>query len=112
MFGLPLLVDHHEIEKVAERLSKETGSIVTGAQVILAWSQIGGHSVIPKSVTPSRIRENFKEVSLDSEDVAAIHAIGKVPRRFNIPYVANKPRWPIDIFGEPEEKEAPHRVMM
>lgn len=40
MFGLPLLVDHHEIEKVAERLSKETGSIVTGAQVMYGLDQI------------------------------------------------------------------------
>ena len=111
-FDLPLLVKHPEIVAVAESVSKKTGSPVSGAQVILAWSQIGEHSVIPKSVTPSRIRENFQEIELDESQIAKIDAIGNVPRRFNTPLATYKPRWNIDIFGEKEEKNAKHAVIL
>lgn len=83
--NIPLLVAAPEIKAVAERLSKAKGKDVTPAQVILAWSCIGGHSVIPKSVTPSRIRENFQEVELDKEDVESVNDLGNTPKRFNIP---------------------------
>ncbi|RMZ68783.1 hypothetical protein GMOD_00002631 [Pyrenophora seminiperda CCB06] len=107
MFGVPLLVQHDTIKEIASRIG------ATPAQVILAWAQVGGHSVIPKSVTASRIQENFKEVELSKEDFEKVEEIGKKePRRFNIPYVANKPRWPVNIFNEPEEKEAPHKVIV
>lgn len=58
----------------------------------LAWSQVGGHSVIPKSVTPSRIQDNFKEIELTAEEVAKVSTLGKDRRRYNTPYVASK--WP------------------
>lgn len=107
MLGVPLLVQHDAVKEVASRIG------ATPAQVILAWSQVGGHSVIPKSVTTSRIQENFKEIELSKEDFEKIEAIGKAePRRYNIPYIANKPRWPINIFGEPEEQQAPHKVII
>ncbi|KAF2017210.1 Aldo/keto reductase [Aaosphaeria arxii CBS 175.79] len=107
MLGVPLLVQHNTIKEIASRLG------ASPAQVILAWSQVGGHSVIPKSVTASRIQENFKEIELSKEDFDAVENIGKVePRRFNIPYIANKPRWPVNIFGTPEEQEAPHKVIL
>jgi len=106
MFNEPLLVQHDTIKEVAKANS------ATPAQVILAWAQVGGHSVIPKSVTASRIQENFKEIELSKEDFEKVESIGKEPRRFNIPYVANKPRWPVNIFGEPEEKDAPHKVIV
>ncbi|KAJ4360387.1 uncharacterized protein N0V89_000949 [Didymosphaeria variabile] len=107
MLGLPLLVQHDTVKEVA------AANKATPAQVILAWAQVGGHSVIPKSVTASRIQENFREIELSKEDFEKIEEIGKKePRRFNIPYVANKPRWPINIFGEPEEKDAPHKVVV
>ncbi|KAJ9191461.1 hypothetical protein DTO164E3_6428 [Paecilomyces variotii] len=112
MVNAPLLVTRPEVKEVAEKVSKRTGSEVTPAQVILAWSQVGGHSVIPKSVTPSRIRENFKEIELQDDEFAAIESIGKQPRRYNVPYASYKPRWPIEIFGEPEEKSAPHKVVL
>ncbi|EDU49480.1 ARA1 Aldo keto reductase related to diketogulonate reductase [Pyrenophora tritici-repentis] len=107
MVGEPLLVQHDTIKEIASRIG------ATPAQVILAWAQVGGHSVIPKSVTASRIQENFKEVELSKEDFEKVEEIGKKePRRFNIPYVANKPRWPVNIFNEPEEKDAPHKVIV
>ncbi|RJE23096.1 aldehyde reductase [Aspergillus sclerotialis] len=110
MIGMPLLVTRPEVKEVAEEASKRTGQTVTPAQVILNWSQVGGHSVIPKSVTPHRIVENFQEVNLTPEEIAKVTAIGKEPRRFNIPYTANKPRWNINIFGEDEEKPATYKV--
>jgi L-glyceraldehyde reductase len=84
--GLPLLVSSDEVKAVADNLSKKQGKTVTPAQVILAWSQIGGHTVIPKSVTKARIAENFQEVELDDEAIAALNKLGEKPQRFNIPY--------------------------
>ena len=112
MIGVPLLVTRPEVKEVAESASKRLGTEVTPAQVILAWSQVGGHSVIPKSVTPSRIVENFKEIELTADEVAKVSELGKERRRYNTPLVANKPRWDINIFGEPEEAPATHKVIV
>lgn len=108
-FDIPLLITRPEIKAIAEKKG------ATPAQVILAWSQIGGHSVIPKSVTPARIAENFKEIELDEEDVKAIKEFSdkhEGRRRYNVPYTANKPRWSINIFDEPEERSAPNKSII
>ncbi|WP_275593201.1 aldo/keto reductase [Streptomyces deccanensis] len=63
----------------------------TPAQVVLRWHLQLGNVVIPKSVTPSRIKENIEvfDFSLDTEDIAAISAlnedrrIGPDPATFN-----------------------------
>ncbi|KAJ5889066.1 hypothetical protein N7495_009107 [Penicillium taxi] len=109
---VPLLITRPEIKEVAEAVSERTGEEVTGAHVILAWSQIGGHSVIPKSVTPSRIRANFKEIELTPEEVEKVNVLGNNRKRYNLPYALYKPRWNIDIFGEPEEKSAGYKVIV
>lgn len=51
----------------------------TPAQVIIAWHLALGNVVIPKSVTPERIVENFAalDVKLDDEDVEAINGLSK-----------------------------------
>ena len=49
----------------------------TAAQVVIAWHLAIGNVVIPKSVTESRIRENYAalDVSLDETDVQAINGL-------------------------------------
>ncbi|MEW2248263.1 MULTISPECIES: aldo/keto reductase [unclassified Streptomyces] len=51
----------------------------TPAQVVLRWHLQLGNVVIPKSVTPSRIKENIEvfDFSLDDEDLAAISALNE-----------------------------------
>ncbi|MEE2570489.1 aldo/keto reductase [Pseudarthrobacter sp. J64] len=51
----------------------------TPAQVVIAWHLAIGNVVIPKSVTESRIRENFAalEVKLDDADVEAINGLDR-----------------------------------
>jgi 2,5-diketo-D-gluconate reductase A len=51
----------------------------TPAQVVLRWHLQIGNVVIPKSVTPSRIRENIDVFGfrLDTEDLAAISALNE-----------------------------------
>ncbi|WP_309059719.1 aldo/keto reductase [Streptomyces sp.] len=63
----------------------------TPAQVVLRWHIQLGNVVIPKSATPSRIKENIDvfDFSLDAEDLAAISALnedrrlGPDPAAFN-----------------------------
>jgi diketogulonate reductase-like aldo/keto reductase len=63
----------------------------TPAQIVLRWHLQLGNVVIPKSVTPSRIKENIEvfDFSLDDEDLAAISALnedrrlGPDPTTFN-----------------------------
>ncbi|KAH7245128.1 NADP-dependent oxidoreductase domain-containing protein [Fusarium tricinctum] len=112
MVGAPLLFTYPEIKNVAERLTKEKGKPVSPTQVLLAWAQVGGHSVIPKSVTPKRIAENFEEITLSEDDIREIEQVGKEQRRYNVPYVANKPRWNVNIFGHEDEKPATHQVII
>ncbi|MBA2533071.1 MAG: aldo/keto reductase [Nocardioidaceae bacterium] len=78
-------LDNHAIGVIADRLDKSP------AQVILRWHLQLGNIVIPKSVTPERIRDNFDvlnfELSVaDMGDLNALdrgNRIGPDPDRFN-----------------------------
>lgn len=63
------------INKIAEKHN------ATAAQVVIAWHLALGNVVIPKSVTESRIIENFESIDLklDSEDLAAINGLDRGP---------------------------------
>jgi 2,5-diketo-D-gluconate reductase A len=66
-----------------EALSDETIGLIaqdhgrTPAQVILRWHLQLGNVVIPKSVTPARIRENFAlfDFELSTDEIASIEAL-------------------------------------
>lgn len=66
--GQGKLLDHAVIGKIAAKHGR------TPAQVIIRWHIDSGLVVIPKSVTPSRIEENFKvfDFKLDQDDFAEL----------------------------------------
>jgi diketogulonate reductase-like aldo/keto reductase len=65
------LLAHPQVVATAARLGR------TPAQVLLRWALQRGTSVIPKSVSPARLRENLDVLSwaLDASDVAALSAL-------------------------------------
>ncbi|WP_308405283.1 aldo/keto reductase [Streptomyces rugosispiralis] len=79
------LLEDPKLAAIAEKHGK------TPAQVVLRWHLDLGNVVIPKSVTPSRIKENIDvfDFQLDSEDLAAIDSLetgvrlGLDPETFN-----------------------------
>jgi len=106
--GEPLLLTHPTVKKIAEQKGADAG------QVLIAWGMHGGHAIIPKSVTESRIISNFKVIELSDDDVAAIDAIGDESKggsrkRFNVP-VTYDPKWPINVFDEDAEKGSKYSV--
>lgn len=62
------LKTHHEISEVIKKKS------ITAGQLFLAWALHKGYAVIPKSITPARIRENIQslEVQLTKEEIQII----------------------------------------
>ncbi|ODH26493.1 hypothetical protein ACO22_04586 [Paracoccidioides brasiliensis] len=71
------MIDDPVIKEVAEKTGKTT------AQVSLAWGIAHGHSVLVKSKTPDRIKQNLQgDFRLDQADVKKIDGIDK-KRRFN-----------------------------
>lgn len=63
----------------------------SAAQVVLRWHLQTGNIVIPKSVTPSRIKENFDVFGfeLDTDDLAAIAALDENRRLGSDPATMN-----------------------
>lgn len=73
------LIDDPTIIEVGKKYGKN------GAQVALAWGIANGHSVLPKSKTPERIRSNLAgDFELEKEDLDKLNAIDK-KLRFNDP---------------------------
>lgn len=57
--------------------------IQTNGNVVVAWGVSQGHSVLPKSKTPARIKENLEaDFKLSPEDMQKIQKINK-KLRFN-----------------------------
>jgi diketogulonate reductase-like aldo/keto reductase len=76
---LPKLIEDPVLKDIGRKYGKN------GAQVALAWGIAQGHSVIPKSKTPSRIQANFEgDFKLEPQDLEKIGALDK-KLRFNDP---------------------------
>jgi len=71
--GQGTLLENTSLKSLGQKHGK------TPAQVIIRWHLDRGYIVIPKSVTPSRIRENFDvfDFSLDADDLAKIAALDR-----------------------------------
>ncbi|KAF9195006.1 hypothetical protein BGZ51_005970 [Haplosporangium sp. Z 767] len=84
------LIKRDEITKIAQKHNS------SNANVLIAWGQQRGTSVIPKSVNESRITSNFKDIELDEEDFKVLKSLteGKAPHRYCDP----KEFWDIDLF--------------
>ena len=83
---------------------------VDPAQVLIAWGVHRGYSVIPKSVTDSRIKKNFEQITLSDEDYQKVTDIGKDRHvRFNVGFLYT-PQWDINVFNEEAEKQATHSI--
>ncbi|MGD0700287.1 MAG: aldo/keto reductase [Trebonia sp.] len=74
--GQGLVLEDPVIVSIADRVGK------TPAQVVLHWHIERGDIVFPKSVTPSRVKENFDifDFELSGGDVAEISALNKNQR--------------------------------
>lgn len=72
------MLDDLVLDEVVERVGRST------AQVVLRWHVQGGDVIVPRSVTPSRIQENFEpfdfelfDFELSSDDMDAITGLDK-----------------------------------
>jgi len=86
--GHGLLWDNPTLKAIAAKHGRSL------AQVVLRWHLQLDCAVIPKSITPERIRENFNvfDFTLDADDMAAIAPLhddtarhGPDPERFRLP---------------------------
>ncbi|KAK4518428.1 uncharacterized protein ATC70_008645 [Mucor velutinosus] len=68
--GVVKTLDEPGVAEIAKKYSK------TPVQVLLNWGVNRGYCVIPKSVTPSRIRDNLTYFKMDEKDIEAITALG------------------------------------
>lgn len=104
--GEQKIVDYPEVKEVAKKL------LADPAQVLIAWGARGGISVIPKSVTPSRIDSNFKQVELSDEHYNKITELGKNKTvRYNVP-VTYEPKWNVNVFNTEAEKSCAHGIKL
>ena len=73
------LIDDETLVEIGKKYGK------SGAQVALAWGIAHGRTVIPKSKTESRIKQNLEgDFKLDADDVKKIDGLDK-KLRFNDP---------------------------
>ena len=69
----PSLLEHPIVGDIAEKHT------ITAGQVLLAWALQRDTVVIPKSVNPKRLRDNFAaaDIELDNDDMAKIGGLDK-----------------------------------
>jgi alcohol dehydrogenase (NADP+) len=69
----PILLENEVIKAIAQKHQSTT------AQILIQWAIERETVVIPKSVSPERIKENFEaqNISLDTEDMSKIKTINR-----------------------------------
>ncbi|KAH8553325.1 NADP-dependent oxidoreductase domain-containing protein [Umbelopsis sp. PMI_123] len=77
--------------EIAERNNKSV------AQTLISWAVQRGTSVLPKSVTPSRITANFQDYKLSDEDFAKINEISSKHSQRLV-----EPDWGVTVFHDDE----------
>ncbi len=87
---LPILLENEKVKAIATRLN------ASPAQVVLAWNMQRDIAVIPKTVTPHRVEENFKStlLTLSQEEMNELNHLdgphrftdGKLWTNFDSPY--------------------------
>ncbi|KAF7730532.1 hypothetical protein EC973_001913 [Apophysomyces ossiformis] len=81
------------VTAIAEKYNKST------AQILLSWGVQRGVSVIPKSVTASRIVENFQDIELEQGDFETLSKLAEAnEKRLVDPSVF----WKVEIFKSVE----------
>lgn len=92
---VPVLLNDPTVKKLSEKYKK------TPAQILLRWLIQHEIIAIPKSVTPSRIKENFEvfDFKLVPEDVSAIDGLDRNCRMFRFD------NWIKGITDHPEYKK-------
>lgn len=88
IYNLPKPIDDPVVIDVAKTLGKSP------SQVLIQWAVQRGTVVVPKSVTPSRIAENFEDFELPAKEFGRINALER-NSRYNMPV-----RLGVDVFGE------------
>lgn len=91
IYGLPKAIDDETIIAIAKELGKQP------AQILIQWAVQRGTVVLPKSVTPSRIAENFEDFQLPDAAFERINALDR-NHRYNVPL-----RLGVNVFGEHDE---------
>lgn len=86
--GEPRTVDDEVVGVISQRLNMNRG------QVLASWGIQRGTVVLPKSVTPSRIKSNLQVNELPNDVFQKLNALEK-HKRFN-----QQSRWGHDIFEE------------
>lgn len=95
MFSLkqfPVLLDDKMVKMIGERHGKSP------AQVLLRWNIQRGIAVIPKSVTPERIRTNFEifDFHLSEEEMSVLSNLGINQRTFTADIGIGHPEFPFN----------------
>ncbi|OSD05843.1 Aldo/keto reductase [Trametes coccinea BRFM310] len=73
--GKHKFADDPTIRSIAEAHGPET----TLAQVLLSWGVQRGTAVIPKSLDPSRLRQNLRLIELNASEMDALNSLHKKP---------------------------------